>query len=140
MVVQILSGIHWEQLLVSMKEKPSLTGIWTQDRLKFLYQYYKIKQLKKNWGGLENNEQRDMDRLLLGEPKYCWETAWWLFWVVRYFGGLNTSCEELSPQNSYGKGKICIRYSAIRRILVYRLILCQLFSQDLTYFALELIQ
>ena len=26
-----------------------------------------------------------------------------MFWVVHYFGGLNTSCEELSPQNSYNE-------------------------------------
>ena len=34
MVVKILSRIHCEQLVFSIKEKPSLTGIWTQDHLK----------------------------------------------------------------------------------------------------------
>ena len=36
MVVQILSGIHGEQLFFSIKEKAYLTGIWMQDHLKIL--------------------------------------------------------------------------------------------------------
>ena len=38
MVVQVLSRIHHKQLFFSIKENTSLTGIWTQDRLKFFYQ------------------------------------------------------------------------------------------------------
>ena len=38
MVIQILFGIHPEQLFFSFKEKPSLSGIWTQERFNSFYQ------------------------------------------------------------------------------------------------------
>ena len=38
MIVQILSGIHCEQLFFSNKVKPSLTWIWPQDHLKKICQ------------------------------------------------------------------------------------------------------
>ena len=37
MVAQILSGIHHEKLFFFIKEKPSLTGILTQDPLTNFY-------------------------------------------------------------------------------------------------------
>ena len=50
-------------------------------------------------------------KLLLGSdflnaytPSTDRKVTYKVFWVVRYFGGLNTSCEELGPQNSYDKG------------------------------------
>ena len=44
-----------------------------------------------------------------------------MFWVVHYFGGLNTSCEELGPQNSYYKGiskpvSLCVPVAIMKTI------------------------
>ena len=53
MVVQILSGIYHKQLFFSSREKPSQTGIWTQDLLEKLYQAPSLPSLLSHY--IEND-------------------------------------------------------------------------------------